>query len=363
MENPVRRYLPAEKCRESLNPFQLNVDPMKRLLLLNFANDPDGIYLGFEPQLFDDKVNGKGLLIIAWRHDGKVDVYHEPSLSPDPDKYDIAGKGLNQLQQTQLAPSVFRIEEKGVNVEVGFRDIQGRSILITLHENHPKRRAPFGLLAPMGMAAEQPSSMPLIWLHDFYFVRRKHTAYNVQIDGKSHLLDKLPLPIDGTWMYFARYSSLPFILTLNPNFKGILTKKEDQLQRVLWKAHGNFKEIERITVCQDSICYNMIFYPPFPDFVNLLPQQEILGKFEISGHPSCGKISGNYHIKTDTEAGEIQLDPCGGWQPKESKWMVRLIYALQKDFKRWPKTYRWKAKWRLSQEVCAIESSWERTKY
>ncbi len=33
-----------------LNPFALSVDPMERLLLVNFEKDPDSTYIGFEPQ-------------------------------------------------------------------------------------------------------------------------------------------------------------------------------------------------------------------------------------------------------------------------------------------------------------------------
>ena len=40
-------------------PFNLDYDPMACLLLLNIENDADEIYWAFEPQSFDDPVNGK----------------------------------------------------------------------------------------------------------------------------------------------------------------------------------------------------------------------------------------------------------------------------------------------------------------
>lgn len=33
-------------------PFNIVVDPMQRLLLINFEKDPDRLYVGFEPQVF-----------------------------------------------------------------------------------------------------------------------------------------------------------------------------------------------------------------------------------------------------------------------------------------------------------------------
>jgi len=59
-------------------PFRIDIDPMEKLLLINFEKDPDPLYVGFEPQVFDDDIHGKGHSVIAWRVDGRVDVYHQP---------------------------------------------------------------------------------------------------------------------------------------------------------------------------------------------------------------------------------------------------------------------------------------------
>ncbi|TVR44256.1 MAG: hypothetical protein EA394_00385 [Bacteroidia bacterium] len=75
-------------------PFNIDIDPIERLLLVNFENDTDTLYTGFEPQVFDDPFSGQGNLVIGWRNHGRVDVYHEAGLRLDPEKYDIAGKGL-----------------------------------------------------------------------------------------------------------------------------------------------------------------------------------------------------------------------------------------------------------------------------
>ena len=42
------------------------------------------------------------ILVIGWRRDGKVDVYHEAGLKLRPEKYDIAGKGLEQMIKTGM---------------------------------------------------------------------------------------------------------------------------------------------------------------------------------------------------------------------------------------------------------------------
>jgi hypothetical protein len=201
-------------------PFQINIDPMERLLLINFEKDPDTVYLGFEPQVFDDDVHGKGHLVIGWRVNGKVDVYHQPGLTLKPETYDITGKGLNLLIPTTFTSASFEINEFGVQAHYSFTDTDNRSILIRITERNNKTRKPFGLLAPMGDAAEKPSSLPLVFLHDFYFVRKNGTEIEIIIDGRKHKPDELPFPMDLTKMYFTRYSPEPLIVILNKAFSG-----------------------------------------------------------------------------------------------------------------------------------------------
>ncbi len=62
-------------------PFGLTYNPMKKLALINFEKNPDSVYLGLEPQYFDDEIYGKGYRVIAYRHDGYVDVYNDVSLN------------------------------------------------------------------------------------------------------------------------------------------------------------------------------------------------------------------------------------------------------------------------------------------
>jgi len=203
-------------------PFDIAIDPMERLLLVNFEKDPDSLYVGFEPQVFDDGVTGKGHLVIGWRKDGRVDVYHEPGLRPDAQKYDIAGKGLAHMVEREMTHASFEVNDRGVQAHYEFQDLQERNVLIRINENHSRKRKPFGLLAPMGDVAENPSAMPLVLLQDFYFVRKKHSEVAVSVAGRSHRADMLPLPIDGNKMTFIRYSTAPLIATFNPAFSGTL---------------------------------------------------------------------------------------------------------------------------------------------
>jgi hypothetical protein len=171
------RYRVGDPDRNTqlFSPFRIDIDPMERLLLINFEKDPDSLYVGFEPQAFDDDINGTGILVIGWRTDGRIDVYHQPGLHPDPEKFDIAGKGLANMLERKMDGALFEITERGAQAKIRFPDLDGRMIELHLEERSNRTRKPFGLLAPMGQAAENPSAMPLVLLHDFYFVLRSDT--------------------------------------------------------------------------------------------------------------------------------------------------------------------------------------------
>jgi hypothetical protein len=357
------------------NPFHIAIDPMERLLLVNFENDPDSLYIGFEPQVFDDSINGKGHLVIGWRIDGKVDVYHEPGLRPDENKYDIVGKGLANMIKREMPVAFSEINDFGLQAHYEFQDIQNRSIVIRVSEENPKKRKPFGLLAPMGDAAENPSALPVVLLHDFYFVRKKHSHIEVSINGKQHQADDLPmpLPIDGTKMTFTRYSPDPLIATFNPAYDGEIIPVagiESGVQQhsqgtidycLVWD--GNFPSIKRITFNNETHPVELRFIAPFPDIQSLKNNTHLKGRFEIEAHPTTGRIIGHYTVeKTDGQI-KIVMIPSEGWKPRPTKLSLRLLFAVGKVFKKWPTTYTWTAFVQQNTDGSFyMKSDWERIK-
>lgn len=348
----MRSEIVRQNVNLILNPFQIDIDPMERLLLVNFEKNPDTIYVGFEPQVFNDDKNGKGHIIIGWRQDGKVDVYHQPSLKLDPKKYDIVGKGLANMVTDELLGASFEVNELGVQAYYQFKDINDRVVIIKIKERSPKKRKPFGLLAPMGNAAENPSAMPLVLLYDFYFVRKKYTEVEISIDGKLHKPDELPIPIDGTKMLFLRYSPKPLIVTLNPAFDDILKPLEVKFQQKLI-SYGesdielewtdNKPAIKRITRNNKTYPVTLLFDKAFPDIETLGENSTSKGSFEIGGHSSSGLIVGHYIIEKKNGVAKIVMIPSVGWKPRPTKFSLLFLYTIAKIFKKWPTTYEWTA--------------------
>ena len=351
-------------------PVHLHIDPMAGLLLVNFENDPDEIYIGFEPQLFDDDVHGQGLIVIAWRVDGRVDVYHQPGLTLDPETYDIAGGGLNEMLERPLHAAYYRVNEAGVDTYFAFEDAIGRPIEVTIQEKNQRERKPFGLLAPMGSAATDPSALPLVYLHDFYFVRQADTTFSIKVDGQERQPDTLPLPIDGTRMTFIRYSPDPLIATLNPAHDGplapltMVSPTEAQLGDLQFELVDNQgrPEIAAMRRAYKERAVSVTFTPPLPHLFSLADGVETNGRFTISADPTVGTVAGTYQMTRQGDEVRMEMVPDQGWQPNETKRAVRLIYWVASDFTNWPKTYRWTAVIDLNQsQPVTMQSGWQRT--
>ncbi len=354
-----------------LNPFRIDVDPMERLLLVNFEQDPDTTYVGFEPQVFDDAVHGRGHLVIGWRQDGRVDVFHQPGLRLDADTYDIAGKGLAHMVEQELAGAAYEVDAFGVQAHYAFQDVHNRAVVIDIHEQNPRPRKPFGLLAPMGAAAEAPSALPLVLLHDFYFVRERHTTFEIRIDGKRRQPDKLPIPMDFTRMYFTRYSPKPLIATLNPAFDGELERlavAADQTEVQVGETTLALEWVEGQPALKRLTRHNAIhpldlrFERALPDIQTVADNTRLESSFEIEGHPSTGRIAGSYVVAKKDGRITITMTPAQGWQPRPNKLSLRFLYTVAGIFKKWPTTYEWTAHIQAQETgAYAMLSAWRRT--
>jgi hypothetical protein len=352
-------------------PFSIEIDPMEKLLLVNFEKDPDSIYVGFEPQVFDDTINGTGHLIIGWRKDKKVDVYHQKSLKLDASKYSIAGDGLHKMIPADMEKFFFEVNDCGVQAHYKFKDIIGREVEIKISENNPRKRKPFGILAPMGDATTNPKSMPLVLLHDLYFVRKNHTKIRVLINNNSHNLDQLPVRIDWQKMTFVRYSPKPLIATLNPEYNGILKGLNiknaqenfvngDSTYEIEWIEKK--AQINSVSIKNNIHPLTISFFPSFPCLTAIAENTHLNGEFMISGHKSVGSISGDYFIKKEKESTYIRVIPSKGWKPKITKFSTWFLFTVAKIFKKWPTTYQWDAELKKSTDGSwRIQSKWVRT--
>ena len=127
-------------------PFLVGIDPMERLIVLDIKDDPQ--YAMIEPQVFDDPVNGRGMRLLLYRKDNKVDVYWQKGVNVDRDTISI-GAGIGAFKETGIHPSRFIITPKGVDLDIAFTDVHGNRIMLKIAENSSDHTR-MSFLAPVG---------------------------------------------------------------------------------------------------------------------------------------------------------------------------------------------------------------------
>lgn len=367
--NPEDIYRNDATSERLIVPFHMEIQPMEQLLLVNLGKDPDREYMGFEPQVFDDDVQGAGMLVIAYRNDGYVDVYHERHLNLEKMDYSIVGEGLGELLPTDFDRARFEISAHGVDVHIEFQDKFDRRVGLLIKEEGQRNTKPFSLLAPLGTNTTTPPALPLFLLFDFYFVRRAGTEVEITIDERAHKPDRLGFPIDGRRVYFMRYSADPLIAQWNPTHEGSLpwwTPNADMQvegQGATFDVIENEGRLEIAAMKTVAGSHEVVieFSPPIPDLASLRDGATTDGEFRISTDPSMGIISGDYQVQRQADTVKVTIHPSGGWQPQPDRFSLKLVYALGRFFRNWPKTYEWQATLTFGEDAeVAVDARWRR---
>lgn len=348
-------------------PFFLTYDPTERLLSLNIHSDPDVIYTAFEPQCFNEQSNGKGIIIVAYRKDdGKMDIYHSPSLSIHHKTFDIVGNGLTDMKaRPEHDEAVFESHpDKGVQMDIHFQfqDKQDRLIVLQVNEENvadqednkgmscfPRlkspRRTPFSVLTPLGSSTSHPSSLPLVFLYGFKLVRKSSetTSVTIDVNGRKHTLDDLSILVDRC---------PPLAKTVHEFETAVPAGDPLDGGQVV-------AAMKSISLFNEKRTLQMTFHPPFPDIQHVIQQKEkkkraFFGRFTVKADRSRSHVTGTYSIRPSEDEAQIQLVP---------KWYIWLTYLAVSSFRRWPKTYIWNAKVIIKdpQIVQMKQSEWHRT--
>lgn len=198
--------------RKIILPIRLGIDPMERLLVASFKGDPE--FEGLEPQVFDDPVNGKGMRVLRYRKDGKVDVYWQPGVRVDRSTFTV-GAGIGDFAQTTIDPSHFEITQSSLDLHVAFTDVQGRKVELRVHED-TLGKSGFPLLAPVGADVEKPPRLMLVYMPSIDLVRRTGSLVEGRIGDRILRPASLPILLNWHRVWFVRYAEKPVIGTLNP---------------------------------------------------------------------------------------------------------------------------------------------------
>lgn len=340
------------------SPFSLKISPIERLFLINFEKDPDEIYSGLEPQWFDDASYGKGLRVIAWRKDGYVDVYQQPGLTIE-ETIDVAAKGLADTTICPMRNARFNVTKSGVDVAFDFEDKTGRKIEVEIVEKSQKPTHPFSLLAPVGSSSVNPTSLPVYFMFKFDFVRQKHTDVHISIGGRLHKADPFTFPINGSRVYYMRYSADAFLVDWCPAQSHVLASLKFDGQhyhdsnntRYEFTEDAHHPAIARIQSSRNNHTFTAEFHPPFPELNSIVDNASHSGAFILGADASAGLVKGTYKASRSGDLVEVTMHPDGGWEPKPKTLFLKFLFSAAKIFRHWPKTYLWTAQIKLSDSV------------
>lgn len=346
----------AENSSFFVFPFNLKNELMQRLIIIDFDNDPE--YISIEPQFFDDPENGKGLRILLYRKDSKVDVYYEPGVVFDPHSFKIGG-GLGVYVEKNMNSSYFLYNSQGIDLHVEFIDILNRKIEINIQEK-AKNTKMFPFLAPVGKDVVSPDKLLLVYMNEFGFLKIEGTILSVTIGNRELIPAKFPIKWDGEKVFFARYSSNlsigilnaegshPMISNLSNGFNqigpySIILDEKNQITSY-W-IYNNNNKIE------------LSFEKGFPNLISIDKKRKIKGgwRYSVSGQMITG---GTYSLCRNGDNIDISCDVTKKWKPKSLPLSFKIFTYIVRSFRIWPTTYKWEATLNLANY--SMNGAWKR---
>lgn len=337
-------------------PFSFALEPMRRMAVISFKGDEE--FDGFEPQLFDDPINGKGIRLLRYRKDRKIDVYYEAGIIPDQNL--SIGAGINEMKMVHFEQNIFQVTEQGLQLHIIFTDAEGRKNELKVMEKSTKKyRVPF--LAPIGGDIDKPQKLFFVYLKDADFTYLKTTQINCSLDGRVIEPAALPIIIKGHRTYMVRYCSELNTVALNSNSTGPLcfdgvpgktTIKDDT--EICCNELG---KVEQIKIGMGDHNAKLNFPDGFPNLMDLPENQCSKGSFEIEIFSQ--KITrGQYRLTRVADKVHVDLDSFEEWQPKRYPIAYKLLFAFVKVFKKWPTYYSWKGIVDIN-EIPRMSGIWE----
>jgi len=339
-----------------LSPFTMIFDPIDRLLIVNFEEDP--IYYGIELQIFH-KLDKEYPLVIMYRKDNMMDLYYTNEIvikNREKRGTDLlANVSFNQLEDIEYK---FQFDEKGLDAYLFLKDKLEKEIEFKIKENTPKRELT-SILAPIGAVSKKPEYFPIVFLNKFGMVIKKNTEIFVKIHGFLRDATEMPIRMNRMNVYLAHYSLEPIICNWNNSFSGninplilnppILNLTNNNITYGFLN-NSDYYEIKQISGNdEEGHAITFEFSPAIPCLLSLRSNSKIKGRFSCIIDEKKGIFAGEYYLTRTGDTIEFIIIPTKGWQPFPGKL--------------WLKTYKWTSEIQI-QDIGDIKiiSYWRRIK-
>lgn len=317
-----------------LSLFNISFEPMDRLFLINFEEDP--LYYGIELQVLR-KADEFYPLVIMYRKDNLIDLYYTNETAILDRKRMI--NDLHNNASFNLLETIdykFDIDEMGLNTSLFLRDKLENKVEFRIKENAAGKELS-AMLVPIPPVIKNPQYFPLVYLDKFSMVIKKDTDIFVKINEILRKPAELPVKIDNQKYYLTRYSLDPINCNWNRSYTGDLnpillkTANSDLIKKNLSyeilnnKGYFEIKKVLGVDELKHSLSFE--FSPAIPNLLSLKSEMEIKGKFSLIIGEKKGVFAGVYHINRKKEQITISIQPTKGWQLFPGKlWLKRYIW-------------------------------------
>lgn len=349
---------------KSYLPIEIKPSPITKLVLIPFEKTSDTIYNCFELQYIDGAPYGKGYRVIAYRRDQYVDVYDDEALNFLADEtFHVTGKGLHRHVQTPLKNVIFCREQGRQNISFAFTDLENREIQVYIAEKSNRKTIPMNLLAPVGSGSASPNFLPVFFMYEFDFIRRKNTEISCRIADREIPIDPFPFPMNGQFRWYARYSTECELLEFATTDSAEIKEVELDGQNIY--RNGNVEYIferenvlEKIKVHFGNNTVQILFTP------GLDLTESCHGSFQIRPREQMGYLQGEYQVRTEKETAFIMgskgkgdskpeaeggqktvltMCPTEGWISAPNSFITRKIFSKNSVFCKWSRKYQYKS--------------------
>ena len=309
------------------SPFNAVIDPMDKLMLIDFEGD--SIYETFELQTYDD-ARGKGATVILYGRNGENDVYFTDSVFENRKLF----KG-NIYENKNIVYSL-KTTPQGLEAQASVTDKYGRKIVVSIKETENTNELT-SLLAPVGGVIKTFTFLPVFYMANFDFVKQHGSTIEIKIDNKTLSPKKIPILLNGTFVYIARYSSEPVIARLNNDFDGELKPltpsnnnfTDGKMSYELTRNNGHI-EIAKVVCTEAHHKIGMTFSPAIPDLIHIKNDVILTGRFSIEIDSITGIIAGEYMVKKYDNKTAIVMKPLKAYSPMFGKlWILNYIWNAQ----------------------------------